>query len=1098
LIKYSLNQKHFNSSNFLWYCIIWGCFFAFISCHYQPTSEAQNNSIQKSGIIRSVAKYTVAVPKITPLTTRNHPRVVRAKNPVVKADLSGIGIPFFTNYNTEQGLPVNNIICSITDKAGNLWFGTGGGGVSKYDGKNFTNYTMAQGLAGVVVFCILEDKEGNLWIGTTSGISKYDGRKFTNFTTSDGLANDFVTCALQDAKGNLWFGTHDGLSEYDGKNFRTYTTANGLANNYVRCIMQDSDGSIWLGADAGGVVKYDGSKFTNYTLVTKHNSVNSIAQDNKSNLWFGTNAGVSKYDGAGFENFTTSQGLADNNVSCVLQDASGDIWFGTHTKGVSRYDGKKFTNYSKHDGLADNKINSIMKDKSGNLWITSQGGGVSKYEGNSVTSYTTEQGLANNLVFSIIQDQSGNMWFGTYEGGVCKYDGKSFETYTKTEGFPDISIWSMLADKAGNIWFGTDREGATKFDGKNFTNYTTEQGLAGNAVISMIQDKAGNIWFGTRGNGVSKFDGNTFTNYSPAGLTGGNIWSINEDTEGNVRFGTFGDGAIKFDGKGFTKYTSAQGLAGDAVTAIIQDAKGILWFGTAGNGISKYDGKRFINYSSEEGLPDNDVSNITQDTSRSIIWFGTNKGLARLNVKSSNNSDGHDIEFENLNKNTGYPIKDLSTGGQFTDNKGIVWVGSGAGRLIRFDYVAVNKVKKLPMTLEIQNVKVNNENICWNNLLRMRQGINAADSLTMLNEMFTSFGKELTPQALERMREKYRNIKLDGVTKFYPIPINLVLPYEDNNITIDFVAIEPALPKQVKYQYKLEGYSNEWSPENNNSSAVFGNISAGDYTFKLKALSPLGVWSEKEYSFKVLPPWWLTWWAYTLYGLLAGGVLYAFYRSRIRNMEHRQAAEMNIMVATQEAERKRISQDLHDDIGARLTNINMLSALGQQKINKPQDMLEHLKRISSEIQTSGEALDDIVWSIDTKNDSIEEVTARMRRYAADVFDGTSILYTITINEKSLPAKLSSGKRRDLFLVFKETINNIRKHAMATIVEINIGSEEINLLMEISDNGKGFDTSQPTYRNGLKNMEQRIRKWEGTFSLQSSPGIGTILKITLPV
>ncbi|MDQ6761781.1 MAG: histidine kinase, partial [Bacteroidota bacterium] len=401
------------------------------------------------------------------------------------------------------------------------------------------------------------------------------------------------------------------------------------------------------------------------------------------------------------------------------------------------------------------------------------------------------------------------------------------------------------------------------------------------------------------------------------------------------------------------------------------------------------------------------------------------------------------------------------------------------------------------LNLKIQAVKVNNESVCWNNLLRKQQG-NKTDSLTILNEMITSFGKVLSPVVLDSMRKKYGDIQFDGVSRFYPVPTNLVLPYEDNSITIDFVAIEPALQKQVKYQYKLEGYSKDWSPLSNNSIAVFGNMRAGHYTFKLKAISPFGVWSEAAYSFKVLPPWWATWWAYTLYGLITGVILYTFYRDHINRIKRRQAKEINIIVAAQEEERRRISRDLHDDIGARLTNINMLSALGQQKINEPQETSEYLKRISNEIQTSGEALDDIVWSIDSKNDSIEEVTARMRRYAADVFDGTAIRYTIIADEKSLPSNLSIGKRRDLFFAFKETINNIQKHAMATEVNINIEAKDNNLLMQVTDNGKGFDTGKPTHRNGLKNIQQRMQKWGGTCTVQSSAGKGAILKIKLPV
>ena len=1099
--KGSLKQRRSQTENLLWYCIILLCSLIFISCNNQTSSHACNVTAKKLQPTNNVRKNSFATPKVTRVSARNQPKVIKAGKPVIKIYSSGVGIPFFTNYSTEQGLPVNNIICSATDKAGNLWFGTGGGGVSKYDGKSFTNYTMTQGLAGNVVFFIIEDKEGNIWFGTTSGVSKYDGYRFTKYTTANGLADNFVTCVIQDLMGNLWFGTHEGgVSKFDGKTFTNYTTTQGLADNYVRCMIQDKKGNLWFGTDAGGVSKYNGSSFTNYTKAEglANNSVNSIAEDKAGNLWFGTNAGVSKYDWNHFTNYTTTEGLADNNVFCMMEDNDGNLWFGTHTRGVSKYDGSRFTNYTKTEGLPENKVSSMLKDKAGNLWITSHGGGVSKYEGNSFSYYTTAQGLATNLVFGIMQDKLGNLWFGTYEGGASKYDGNSFTNYTKSQGLADNKIWSMIQDKAGNIWFGTDR-GVSEYDGNSFTNYNTAQGLASDAVITIMQDKAGNIWFGTRGNGVSKFDGNSFANYTTAqGLPGNNIWSIVQDKADNIWFGTHGGGASKYDGNSFTNYTIAQGLQSNFISAILEDKNGNLWFGTDGKGVSKYDGEKFTNYTTEEGLADNGISNIAEDKIRNIIWFGTTHGLSGLKENLLNNSIRQDNEFENFTKNSGQPLKDVSTGALYVDNKGIVWVASGEGKLIRFNYSAVNKKNAQSLNIKIQSVKINNENLCWNNLVRMRKSNKAVDSLTLLNEMIISFGKALSPEALDSIGKKYGDIQLDGVSPFYPVPINLILPYNDNTITIDFVAIEPAMEKQVKYQYKLEGYNNDWSPLSNNSTAVFGNMKAGDYTFKLKAVSPFGIWSETAYSFKVLPPWWATWWAYTLYALLVGSIGYTLYRNHINVLKRKQAVKIKAMLATQEEERERISRDLHDDIGARLTNINMLSALGLQKINDPQEMSEYLKRISNEIQTSAEALDDIVWSIDSKNDSIEQVTAHMRRYAADVFDATTIRYTIKIDEKSLPVKLAIGKGSDLFFVFKETINNIRKHAMATEVNVNIEAKDNNLLMQVNDNGKGFDTNQPTHRNGLKNIQQRMQKWGGTGMVQSSPGNGSILKITLPV
>jgi signal transduction histidine kinase/streptogramin lyase len=768
-----------------------------------------------------------------------------------------------------------------------------------------------------------------------------------------------------------------------------------------------------------------------------------------------------------------------------------------HSKVLSKYDGSRFKNYNSTENLADHKVTSMLEDMAGNLWITWQGRGISKYEGNSFTNYTSAQGLAGNLVFSITQDKAGNLWFGTFEGGVSKYDGKRFTNYTKSEGLPDNKIWSIMQDKDGNIWFGTDR-GLSKFNGSSFTNYTTKQGIANDAVISIMQDKTGNIWFGTRANGVSKYDGKRFTNYSTSqGLAGNNIWGMIQDKAGNIWFATHDGGASKYNGNSFTNYTTSEGLAGNALCSVLQDKNGIFWFATDGKGISKYDGKNFKNYTTEQGLPDNVISTIAEDSVRKIIWIATTEGLSAIEENQINKDNKQENKFENFNNISGHPHKDLSTGALFVDNKGIVWTGSGEGKLIRFDYSAMNKKNLKPLTLKIQSVKVNNENICWNNLIPQRKGFKEADSLTILNEMITSFGKVLSDETLYSMKKKYRGINVDGVNSFYPVPVNLVLPYRYNNLSIDFAAIEPALPKQVKYQYMLEGYNHGWSPPDNNSTAVFGNMNAGNYTLRIKAVSAFGVLSETSYSFRVLPPWWSTWWAYILYAFSVGGVGYILYRSHIQNLKRKQGEKLQEMIATQEEERKRISLDLHDDIGARLTNINLLSALGQKKINEPQEMAEYLKRISGEIQTSAEALDDIVWNLDSKNDTVEEVTARMRRYAAAVFDGTGIEYNIKVDENSLPEKLSIGKRRDLFFVFKEALNNIQKHAMATEVNINIEGKDGILFLQINDNGKGFETGMPTHRNGLKNIRQRVQKWGGTSIVQSSLQEGTILKITLP-
>ncbi|MEO5999032.1 MAG: two-component regulator propeller domain-containing protein, partial [Chitinophagaceae bacterium] len=230
--KGSPKQKHLHSSNFLWCCSIWVAFFAFSSCNHQNSLHPQKDTVKKPQAINDSRKDSFAAPTVIHITVHNQPKVIKAGKPIIRIDSSNGGSPFFTNYGTEEGLPLSSVHCSATDKAGNLWFGTIGGGVSKYDGKSFTNYTIAQGLVGNVVFSIIEDKGGNLWFGTSSGVSKYDGYRFTNYTTRDGLAGNYVTSIMQDRTGNLWVSTQGGgASKYDGKSFTNYTTAHGVGND---------------------------------------------------------------------------------------------------------------------------------------------------------------------------------------------------------------------------------------------------------------------------------------------------------------------------------------------------------------------------------------------------------------------------------------------------------------------------------------------------------------------------------------------------------------------------------------------------------------------------------------------------------------------------------------------------------------------------------------------------------------------------------------------------------------------------------------------------------------------------------------------------
>ena len=627
---------------------------------------------------------------------------------------AGAGIGHWETYDVTVGLAGGKVSSIFQDRDGALWFGTLGGGVSKYDGHTWTTFTTDDGLADNFVWSIAQDWNGSLWFGTDGGdISKYDGRTWTTFTTENGLAHSGVRAILQDRDGALWFGTGSvfleegsGVSKYDGHTWTTFTTENGLAHNCVRAILQDRAGNLWFGT-MGGVSQYDGHTWTTFTtddgLVG--NQVGSILQDRDGALWFGaSDRGVSRYDGQSWTSFTTKDGLADNRIRAILQDRSGNLWFGTYGSGISRYDGRSFRTFTTVHGLAHNWVTSVFQDREGHLWMGTDGGGASRYDRDVLTTFTEEDGLADNVVLCIFQDRDGVLWMGTDGGGVSTYgrNGRrtgersaegTFTTFTKNDGLAGNQVRSILQDREGQLWFATDGSGVSRYNrderrsgepsrGGTFTTFTEKHGLASNHVSSVYQDRDGAIWFGTGsfrapGKGVSKYDPSAgsgqaaWTTYTTAhGLPENTVSTVLQDRDGAIWFGTTG-GACRYDGARFEAFTVKDGLADNRVRAIYQDREGHLWFGTE-HGVGRYDGKTFASFTTRDGLADNQVRSIFQDR-EGHLWFGTlGGGVNRYDKQVFQKMDHHD----GLGGNGIYAI--------LQDQDGAFWFSTLGGGVTRY------------------------------------------------------------------------------------------------------------------------------------------------------------------------------------------------------------------------------------------------------------------------------------------------------------------------------------------------------------------------------------------------------------------------------
>jgi len=817
------------------------------------------------------------------------PEVVVVKDAAIK----GSNPHSFSSFGKLQGLESAEISGLVEDTMGNLWISTLSGGVTKYDGKSFTHYTVKEGLGNNYIWGMLQDKKGNLWFSTVAfGLSRFDGNKFTNFTSKDGFADNNSDRLYMDKAGNIWFSSIKGLNKYDGKVFTTHTAKDNQSLDIAFSFGEDASGNLCIGT-ANGLNIYDGESFSVYGRKEglDTDTVTSILKDGRGNLWLGQyNKGVTRFDGITFTSFSTREGLTDDHVISMLQDKQGNYWFGTQNGGVNKYDGKTFTHFTTKEGLSSNTVRCILQDRHGNIWLGTADG-VNKYDGKTFTHLTETQGLSDNTVMSIAQDKNDNMWFGTWEGGVNKYDGKNITQYTTNQGMRNDAVVDMLIDKTGNLWFG-DYTGICKFDGKVFTHFTEEA----MDIFSILQDKSGNIWFGTFGNGAFKYDGVNFTHYTQKeGLSNNYLCKVLEDKSGHLWFASYGGGVTRYDGKNFVHFTEKTGLRDNFVYNIHEDKSGNIWIGYLKQGVSRYDGKKFIHLNTTNGLSDNEVKAIKEDSDGNV-WFGTVSGVSKLeknkaklldNVQEPEGLTRLNHCFKTYSYEDGfYGIEVSNRNAIFESKDGIIWVAT-ADRLTAFHRGGESEDTIAP-NIQLTDVMLYNEKIAWQNY-----AFETADGKFGVKDTSVTLGNEATLQKFH----------FDGLSKWYGIPVNLSLAYNNNNLTFQYIGITIQSPKKVRYQYLLEGFEENWNSLTDRTEATYGNLPHGSYTFKVKAINGDGYWSKEfAYSFTIRPPWWHTWWAYTLFAFATTGIVYAIFKYRVNQIRRQVHRENEIKHKTAELE----------------------------------------------------------------------------------------------------------------------------------------------------------------------------------------------------
>ncbi len=767
----------------------------------------------------------------------------------------------FKRYSIEEGLPRSGVYSMIEDTKGFLWIATEGGGVSVFDGENFKTYTVGDGLGHNIIRCVFEDDQGNLWFGTQGkGVTKFDGQEFTNYDVSSGLSNNIVRSIGQDNQGNLWFGTFGGgVCKFNLKNkdleegiVECLTREDGLLHNRVRAMLKDSKGYMWFGTD-GGISRFNGRTFENFTTEDGllDNRILVIYEDGSKNLWFGTEDGAVRYDGSEFRVYTTEDGLIHNRIRAICQDNQGNMWFGT-VDGISKLSGNRFQSYSEKEGLSNARIRSIIRTSAGDLWFGTFFGGINRYSGDMFFHYTEEDNLSNNQVNTVLADQVNNIWLGTYEG-VNKLEFSQgilrVRKITEETGLINNVVRSMMMDNAGNIWFGTEG-GITIFNLIVRRNLEKSDGLKNNEVLVMLEDSQHNYWIGTA-SGISIIQcptGNlhelTIHDFNPeGGYPDFPVSSLYEDLYGNIWIGFDYDGFALYRDNRITKYHLEE--TQDNISSIISDDKGKLFLGTKGGGIFRYtlteegiDTTSRKNISIANGLHSNSINQLIFDDNDNL-WAGSEKGIDKISFSRT----GEIIRIKHFGQEEGFLGIETHSNSVCKDNTGRIWFGTVKG-VTCYNPLA-ERTDNIETYTHITSVAIPNRDILWKN---------------------SNFA--------------------EGVSGRFKLPQNLVLPYNENSLSFEFIGIYLKSPSYVTYQWKLDGFNENWSIPSKKREMTYTNLPPGDYTFSIRSANEDDTWNEypATFSFSVEPPFWQTWWFLLTSSLVVLGIFIGFVKIRERNL----------------------------------------------------------------------------------------------------------------------------------------------------------------------------------------------------------------------
>ena len=963
------------------------------------------------------------------------------------------------------------------------------------------SYSTADGLAADGISKIVADSRGLVWFCTSEGLSRFDGYRFVNFGVAEGLPHRSVNTLLETRSGEYFVGTPRGLCQFQavgGGKFTTYLPGNKREENAVSALMQDSAGRIWCGTLDGLFEMLSGHRFRRQPLPApppghERISITDLLEDAGHRLWLATRTGIYAIGKDGAVQHI-AMGGPTQNVRALLRDRRGRIWAGTQDGLVLVRDADKEGRYGVEQVYREAgevkslDVTSLAQGPDGYVWAGSSAGIVRWLPGERPPAFrmlTRAQGLIDRQVNTLATDRAGNMWAATEAAGVMKIQAAGFTTFREQDGLATDRVWSLVADRTGTVVAVTASESrhdaVNLFDGARFHAMSlrgfSDRPPWGHHILLQARNGA---WWAATGAGLCR--------YAPAraaALAGRQpqacyardavVFQIFEDSKGRIWASAQQSSPgyprlIRWD-PATQDISSIEGgpRRNELVAAFAEDRDGNIWMALGGGVLFRYNGRQFTRFEQADGVP-GAIRDLFVD-SGGRLWIASANGLGLIEHPGSPH----------------FRIRIYRTSDGLA-SEGICCVTEdAAGRI----YAATNNgVDRLdPRTGHIKHFSPADGLARGNIRMAIRDGAGDLWFATTqgLSRLSPTADK---PPAIPSVRitdlrigrERYP-ISQVGETRI----VRGDLQPSRNQLQVAFVGFSDGPEANLRYSYMLEGGESGWQGPGRDHEANYPELAPGSYRFLVKAVNSEGQESPTpaEIDFTILPPVWGRWWFRLLALLACGALLYGAYRYNLNRL-----LEL-------ERVRTRIATDLHDDIGSSLSGMAFLSEAVKQQVGSTRpEAFEMASEVATMARGLARSLSDVVWSIDPRRDDLRNVITRVRQSAA-LLEAQGIAWSMEEPPEPQKVKLTPEQRHHLYLIFKEALNNIARHAHCATAKLTIAVENRQLRAEIVDDGRGFSEAGDR-GNGLRNMKLRAAQMGGSMTVAANAGHGVRLELTVPL